>query len=128
MHELAICQALIDEVMSIATDKGASTVSDIYVSVGPLSGVESQLLQNAFPIASAGTVAQHADLHLRAQPVTVSCASCGTETEVAANRLVCGNCADWRTHLVSGDELLLERVCLEKSNGDTARQEALADV
>ena len=38
--------------------------SDIYVSVGPLSGVEGPLMRNAFPVAAAGTVAGTATLHL----------------------------------------------------------------
>jgi hydrogenase nickel incorporation protein HypA/HybF len=120
MHELAICQALIEQVKKIAFDEHAVLVSDIHVSIGPLSGVESVLLKNAFPIAAAGTVARAAVLHLRENPVRIMCESCGAETEVAVNRLVCGNCEDWRTRLVSGDELLLERVCLERETKEEA--------
>ena len=40
MHELSLCAALIDQVTSIAREQKVSTVSDIYVRVGPLSGVE----------------------------------------------------------------------------------------
>lgn len=115
MHELAICQALIESVLSIADEKHAGSVSEIHISIGPLSGVESALLENAFPVAAAGTIASAATLYLNAMPVKISCEECGAESEVAANRLVCGNCENWRTQLVSGDELLLERVCLEKT-------------
>lgn len=120
MHELAVCQALIDAVISIAAEKHASSISDIHVSIGPLSGVEPALLQNAFPVAAAGTIANAATLHLHEVPVKISCAACGTETEVAANKLLCGHCDNWRTQVISGDELLLERVCLNRPD-----QEAL---
>ena len=70
MHELAVCQALIGQVTDVARDNKASTVSDIYVSVGPLSGVEGPLMQNAFPIAAAGTVAKEVTLHLDATPIS----------------------------------------------------------
>jgi hydrogenase nickel incorporation protein HypA/HybF len=33
--------------------------------------------------------------------------------ELAANRLVCGRCGNWRTQLISGDELLLQRVMMK---------------
>jgi hydrogenase nickel incorporation protein HypA/HybF len=113
MHELAVCQALISEVSAVARSKRALSVTDIYVSVGPVSGVEYPLMRNAFPIAAAGTVAHEANLHLEATPVRVSCDECGAESEVPVNRLVCKECGHWRTRLVSGDELMLQRVVLD---------------
>ena len=112
MHELAICQALITEVTAVARSERADRVSDVFVSVGPLSGVEYPLMQNAFPIAAAGTVASDANLHLEATQIKVQCAECGRESEVPVNRLVCPHCGDWRTQLLSGDELLLRRVVM----------------
>jgi hydrogenase nickel incorporation protein HypA/HybF len=112
MHELAICQALIDQVTSVAQSEKADSVSDVFVSVGPLSGVEHPLMKNAFPIAAAGTVASNATLHLEDTPVRVRCGECGEESEVPANKLVCTHCGDWRTQLLSGDELLLRRVVM----------------
>jgi len=112
MHELAICQALLAEVLAIARSRRSSSVTDIYVSVGPLSGVERPLMRHAFPVAAAGTVASRAELHLQETPVRVRCDECGAETEVAINRLICGHCSNWRTQLVSGDELFLQRVLL----------------
>ena len=118
MHELAICQALIEAVASIAKKQHADSISDIHVSIGPLSGVEPALLANAFPIAAAGTIAGAAALHLHEKPVTISCEACGRETEVAANRLVCGYCDNWRTQLISGDELMLDRVCMDRNDDE----------
>jgi len=116
MHELSVCQALISQVAQVARSNHAATVTDIYVDVGPLSGVEQPLMRNAFPIAAAGTVANNATLHLQAMPIRVRCEECGAESEVAANRLTCTQCGDWRTNLISGDELLLQRVVLENTN------------
>ena len=112
MHELAICQALIGQVADVAREQAAQSVSDIYVSVGPLSGVERPLMKNAFPIAAAGTVASRANLHLEPTSITVRCEECGAESEAGMNKLVCGACGDWRTTLVSGDELILQRVVM----------------
>ena len=116
MHELAICQALISQVSEVARERNASAVSDIYVTVGPLSGVERPLMRNAFPIAAAGTVASRAELHLEVSGVRVRCEDCGAESDVRANRLVCAKCGDWRTTLISGDELILQRVVLGEAN------------
>jgi len=113
MHELAVCQALIGEVDAVARANRAAAVTDIYVSIGPLSGVEAALLYRAFPLAAAGTVASGADLHIEETPVRVRCGECGVETTTVANRLVCGSCGDWRPAVISGDEMLLQRVAMQ---------------
>jgi hydrogenase nickel incorporation protein HypA/HybF len=127
MHELAICQALIDQVTELANERNATSVSDIYISVGPLSGVESALLQNAFPVAVAGTVADGAELHIDSLPVRVYCKDCDAGSEVAANRLLCAQCGTWKTRLVSGDELLLKSVELEIDEHTRQRDLTRAD-
>lgn len=110
MHELAICQALVEQLEAVAAEHGAQGIAAVLVGVGPLSGVEPDLLERAFPLASAGTIAADAVLRLERIPVRVRCRRCGHETRAAANRLVCGACGDWQTELLSGDELLLTRV------------------
>ena len=115
MHELSICQALISQVEDVAREQKAASVSDIYVSVGPLSGVEGPLMRNALPIAAAGTVADNATLHLESTAIRVRCEECGEESDAKMNRLVCAACGDWRTTLISGDELILQRVVMEEA-------------
>ncbi len=94
-------------------------VTGIEVGIGPLSGVEADLLEDAFPFATAGTLADGAELRTRRIGVRVQCSSCAKESEARASRLVCGYCGDWRTTLVNGDELVLERI---EMTGETALQ------
>ena len=114
MHELAICQSLMGQVEHIARERDAQSVSLIIIGVGPLSGVEAELLKNAYTIARAGTVAASAELIVEYLPVRVKCNQCGSESEALPNKLVCKQCGDWRTSLISGDELMLMSVELEK--------------
>ena len=115
MHELAICQSLIDQVESIALERNALCVTSIVIGMGPLSGVESQLLKNAYPVASAGTIAEDAELVIEHLPIKVKCTQCGSESDALPNKLICKQCGDWRTTLISGDELMLMSVELERS-------------
>ncbi|NNG14728.1 MAG: hydrogenase nickel incorporation protein HypA, partial [Gammaproteobacteria bacterium] len=50
------------------------------------------------------------ELVIQQMPIQVRCKTCRAETAATANRLLCGECGDWQTELLSGDELLLERV------------------
>jgi hydrogenase nickel incorporation protein HypA/HybF len=110
MHELSVCQGLLSQVLRVADEHGAPRVERILIHVGPLAGVEPRLLADAFPFASAGTIAEGAELVIETQGIRVLCSNCGAETEATANRLVCGVCGNWKTQLVSGDELTLVSV------------------
>ena len=116
MHELAVCQSLLREVERVARQRGARVVTQIHLSIGPLSGVEADLLRRAFTIARTGTVAARAALVTEPAPVRVSCSRCERESAVPANRLLCPRCGEWRTRLVSGDEMALVRVEMNVEN------------
>jgi hydrogenase nickel incorporation protein HypA/HybF len=113
MHELSVCQAMMAQVEEIAAREGASAVSAIVVRIGPLSGVVPDLLQQAFTIARAGTLATAAELITELQPIRIRCLECDAESEVQPNRLLCGACGSYRTQVISGDELLLASVELD---------------
>jgi len=110
MHELSVCQALIDQLEALALEQGARRVLSLVVGIGPLSGVEARLLKQAYPVAAAGTLAEDAELDIEDRPIRVHCRTCGEDSDATANRLLCASCGDWRTDLVSGDELVLTRV------------------
>ena len=110
MHEMAICQGLINQVERIAQERGASRVDSIVLSIGPLAGVEPELLSRAYEVARADTIAKDAELEIETGPVVVECRSCGSVGEARANRLLCPSCGDWKVNLKQGDELLLLRL------------------
>lgn len=113
MHELSVCLSLLEQVQQIARERDAATVSRIVLKIGPLSGVEPELLRHAYPVAAAGTLAEHAELVIEDMPVVVSCPTCGTEAGVLVNRLTCTNCGEIRTTVISGDEMILQRLELD---------------
>lgn len=110
MHELAVCQALLTEIERAAPATGAGPLARVIVRIGPLSGVEPALLARAFVLARAGTAAAAAELRFEEAPVRVQCLECRGESPALANRLLCGHCGSWRTRVVSGDELVLQRL------------------
>lgn len=110
MHELSVCLSLLGQVEAIARQHGAIRVERIVLRIGPLSGVEADLLRSAYPMAAAGTLGEGAVLEIEAAAVRVQCRECGTESDAAPNRLLCPACGSYHTRLIGGDELLLARV------------------
>jgi hydrogenase nickel incorporation protein HypA/HybF len=115
VHELSVCQALLNQVAEIAAARGAARVTGITIEVGPLAGVDPALLGNAFAIARAGSCAAGAALLIEAAAVEIACLSCGAHSRPAPNRLVCAGCGGFRTRVVAGEELRLRRVELQMS-------------
>ena len=126
MHELALCQALIEQLCAVAREHRAAWVARARLRIGPLSGVEPALLEQAFTLARAGTIADEALLEVEQGAVRVRCCECGREQEVPPNDTRCSNCGNWRTQLLSGDELLLVSVELGGAAGRIAAS-ALAE-
>lgn len=118
MHELSICQGLLSQVEEIARRENAISVERIRLQVGPLAGVVAELLEHAFSIARAGSIAAQAELVIDSLPVRVRCIQCGAESEARPNRLLCGECGDFRTQLLSGDELVLASIELTRPEGN----------
>lgn len=116
MHELAVCHSIIEQVTRIARQNNALKVTRIIIEIGPLSGVEEPLLQHAFPVASAGTIARDAVLETQCLPVRIKCNLCNNENEASINKLLCSACGAWQTTLICGDEMLLKSVELEKNH------------
>lgn len=107
MHELSVCLALMQQVDRIAHEHKATRVERILLKVGPLSGVEVPLLRKAWQLAATGTIAAQAKLDIDTMAVTVRCTRCDAISDVVPNKLLCSACGDFRTRLVSGDEMLL---------------------
>lgn len=107
MHELAVCQGLMEQVERIAASRGANRVTLIKIKAGPLSGIEPALLQQAFTIARAGTVAASANLEIETEAIEVRCRICGCQNEAASNRLLCDACGGWQVDVIRGQDLML---------------------
>ena len=113
MHELSVCQSIVKQVVNIGRQNHAQAISKIEIAIGPLAGVDIQLLQHAFPMAAVGTLAEKAELVTEELPLKVRCLCCFKESTVRPNRLLCDHCGDWHTQVVSGDEMLIKSIELE---------------
>ena len=126
MHELSICKQIMLQVNNIALENKASTVESITLKIGPLSGIEASLLKQAFPFVAVQTIAENAELIIEEQPVVILCNQCNSKTNTTPNNLICRQCGDYDTRLISGDEMLLESVELTRTEliKDDLSQEA----
>ena len=111
MHEYSIVGSLIERVNVEAQQRGATSVSRVWVSIGELAGVDADLLLTAYETFRDHTICAHADLSLTRVPARWVCTNCERVIEDGAP-LRCFDCCT-PASLRSGDEILLERIEME---------------
>lgn len=111
MHELAIAQSALQQVLREAERAGAGQVSRIVLRVGALSGVETDALRFAFDALLPASPAAGAQLEIELVPALARCRDCGHDFAPASDTLFeCPRCRAFGAELRSGRELDLVRI------------------
>lgn len=111
MHEYSLVLSLIERVEAEAEEHNAKSIKRVTVRIGALSGVEPELLSNAFEIARTGTKCETATLVVERIPATWKCPACDAAIDPAI-ALTCPACGEGG-RLVGGDEILFEQMEIE---------------
>ena len=122
MHELSLCMNLVDQLTDLARHHGAKSVARVELKIGTLSGIEARLLEDAFPFASAGSVAETAVLVTEIVQPRIRCRQCDREAQTSPNRLLCDSCGSFDTELLSGQDLILSSVELTRDTPATPQK------
>lgn len=106
MHEMAVMQGVVDQV----TERlGDTTVAEVRLTVGKLSGVVPDSLRFCFEIACAGTSMEGADLNIDEPEGRAECRSCGQQFVLTQSILLCP-CGSADVAVIGGQELLIHSV------------------
>lgn len=120
MHEESLIRSLLRQVEELAQQHHAIAVEDIEVEVGPLSGVEPLLLQDAFERLRAESLWPRAELSVQQVGLDIRCRNCETESQLQDFRFVCHECGSTSLQIVRGDAFRLLNVRLQIDDAGTA--------
>lgn len=116
MHELSIASSVVDAVTESLAKYPGAKVLEVRLRVGALAAVVEDSLQFCWGIATEGTELAGARLVVTAVPVTVHCAACGAEGELASLQdFRCPRCGEPASDVRGGRELEIEAVEIEES-------------
>ncbi|MBN1854683.1 MAG: hydrogenase maturation nickel metallochaperone HypA [Pirellulales bacterium] len=113
MHEFSLVQSLLDQVESIRLAERAERVLSIRVNVGEFSGVEPDLVRDAFDMLVEATPTQGAELDIITTPLKARCRDCGGEFYVEHFFFECPTCYSRDIMVIQGEGVILETVELE---------------
>ncbi len=105
MHEMSICESLLQIIEEQAAQHGFSKVLRVRLEIGPLAGVETEALRFCFDAVCRDSVAEGAELEIIAPPVTGWCMDCAQQVDVRERFGPCPRCGGHRVHVEGGREL-----------------------
>ncbi|MFZ5831137.1 MAG: hydrogenase maturation nickel metallochaperone HypA [Planctomycetota bacterium] len=111
MHELAIAEALIEQVERELSRAGhPGPVVKLELAVGRLTGVHSDSLRFAFELLAPGTLLENAEVEIAQPKAACACRHCGTRLEIDEIVLHCPKCQSNEIVIEGGRDLLLESI------------------
>ncbi|MEZ6132473.1 MAG: hydrogenase maturation nickel metallochaperone HypA [Planctomycetaceae bacterium] len=113
MHETSLVRSLLKQVKQIMMEHSATSVDSITVEIGPLSGVEAELVRDSFwQLISTGNLGQP-QLHVHEVDLQIRCRHCEVESSVQRLSLQCPECQSRHIQILRGDEFRLINVSLQ---------------
>lgn len=107
MHEMALCQGLMELIEEQRRVQPFAAVRRIRLAVGALGHVDPRALTFAFEVHAKDTVAEDAELAIDELPGEAWCMGCGERVTLAARGDPCGRCGSYQLIVQQGEELKL---------------------
>jgi hydrogenase nickel incorporation protein HypA/HybF len=107
MHELALCEAIVDTVNREAEGR---RVDRVQVRIGYFRQVVPDSLLFSWELLTESTDLAGCALDIDHVPAVVECRSCGARTTLDMPILLCGECVSSDVALLSGEEFLIASI------------------
>jgi len=105
VHELGLLRGVVTVVEKAAASAGATGVEKVGLRVGTMSGAIPEALDGAWPIATAGTIMEGAELEIETVMAAVWCPTCAANQPIDEFfALTCPVCGTPTGQLTAGRE------------------------
>ena len=111
MHELGIVFHMRDLLEDVAREQGLVRIEKVVVDLGEVSGVVTELFDDAWKWASdKSDVLRGAVLEVRQIDALTVCNDCGRTYGTVAHGRTCPHCGSLHTELLRGNEMLIREI------------------
>ena len=113
MHELSLCQSIIEIINQEAKTQNFQKVLKVVLELGEFAGVEKSALEFGFEVASQETIAEGAVLEIEDVPGSAKCKNCNKTVKVKHLFQSCPECGEFNLEILSGRELRIKNMDVE---------------
>jgi hydrogenase nickel incorporation protein HypA/HybF len=114
MHELSIVESLIEQVQRELERAGQrGRVRRLELSIGRLSGVNSDSVRFAFGLLAPGTLVEESEIAIEEPKAVCQCRECNARTEIDDLPANCPQCGSPEISIEGGRDLMLQSIEIE---------------
>ncbi len=113
MHEMALCESIVQILEDNAASQGFSRVKTLWLEIGVLSGVEVDAMRFGFEVVSRGTLADAARLEIIEVPGRAWCMQCAHTVKISRRFDACPDCGSYQLQVSGGEEMKIKELEVE---------------
>ncbi len=110
MHEMALCNSLVNLIREQQRERGFARVTRVVVEIGVLGHVDPHALAFAFEVEANGSPAEDAALDIREIEGRAWCMDCSELVSIGRRGDACPGCGGFGMIVEQGDELRLKEM------------------
>jgi hydrogenase nickel incorporation protein HypA/HybF len=113
MHEMSLCEGILQAIEENARGEGYSRVKLVRLEIGALAGVEIDAMRFGFDAVMQGTLAEGARLDILELPGKAWCMNCASTVVVSHRYDECPACGGFQLEVTAGDEMRIKELEVE---------------
>ena len=113
MHELSLCEGVLQVLEEQSQSKGFSRVKTVWLEIGALSGVEIEAMRFGFDVVVKGSLAEGAQLEIIDVPGTAWCMQCTKTVAVKQRFECCPHCGGYQLQVNGGEQMRIKELEVE---------------
>ncbi|MCU7921414.1 MAG: hydrogenase maturation nickel metallochaperone HypA [Candidatus Thiodiazotropha sp. (ex Dulcina madagascariensis)] len=110
MHEISLCEGVLQVLQENAVSQGYSKVKTVWLEIGALSGVEPEAMRFGFDVVMKNSLAGGARLEIIHLPGEAWCMQCSKSVQVSARFEACPECSSYQLQVTGGDEMRIKQL------------------
>lgn len=113
MHEVSVVRALLSQAIEAADPTPPAGIREVHIALGPLSGVEPLLVQQAFEDMKVPAGMVNSSIVIAEHALLACCEHCECQFEVVNYFFRCPQCKSSSVAITQGDQLTLTKLEIE---------------
>ena len=110
MHELSLCEQVLDILEQQAQTQQFRQVKAVYLEIGQLSGVEAEAMRFCFDSVMRHTLADGATLWIESSPGLAWCERCQQQVKLTARYEPCPFCGHGGLEIQAGEQMRIQQL------------------
>ncbi|WP_065754132.1 hydrogenase maturation nickel metallochaperone HypA [Bradyrhizobium paxllaeri] len=110
MHEMALCEGIVEIVEEEARRRSFSRVKTVCLEIGALSHVAPEAMKFCFAAVAARTIAHGAVIEVVELPGVAWCMACSRSVEIAQRYEPCPCCGSFQLQVTAGEEMRVKEL------------------